>query len=350
MALYEVTDLGVAILRPGVKASRRTVQAPTSWVDAVPAASYRVAEGEALAIVGESASGKSLMLMGALNMLSPGAKVVRGRTTFDGEVLQDTESAAWEQAGDRFFPELDRTDWREAVGIGIGILTQNPIGSWDPLGMIGEQSGEVLDEHFGLTQAEVEARVLDALGEVRLPRKRKFFSFPEQLSRGEAQRAMLAAALLSGPRLLLADEPLSGLDVSVASAILDLVDDMRRKRGMGLVLVTHDLAVVARVADRVAVVYGGSIVEEAPAIDLYRNPRHPYTAGLLASIPSLGRRLRPIPGDAPDLAELPGGCAFADRCEFVIPACRTELPPPRQVGAATVRCIRAAELDLPGVA
>ncbi len=350
MALFEVDGLAVAILRPDVKHTRKTVRSRAGWVDVIPGASYAVRRGEALAFVGESASGKSLILMGALNLLSAGARVVGGKTTFEGKVLQDVEGVEWHEHRGRIFPELDRPDWRETVGLGIGVMTQNPIASWDPLGMIGEQSGEVLQEHFDLPQAEVESRVLDALGEVRLPKRRKFWSFPHQLSRGEAQRAMLAAALLSGPRLLLADEPLSGLDVSVASAVLDLIDDMRRKRGMAMILVTHDLAVVARVADRVAVVYGGSIVEEGPATEIYYRPKHPYTAGLLASAPSLGRRLQPIPGEAPDLAELPVGCPFVNRCPYAAAACTVAMPPPRLLGETTVRCVRAAELDLNGVA
>jgi oligopeptide transport system ATP-binding protein len=170
------------------------------------------------------------------------------------------------------------------------------------------------------------------------------------MSRGQAQRAMLAAALLSTPRMLIADEPLSGLDVTVARAVLSLIEDMRRERGMGLLLVTHDLGVVAAVADRVAVVYGGLVVEEAPAAVLYRSPRHPYTDGLLGSVPALSRgRLRPIPGDPPELWALPPGCPFAPRCAFALEACRAERPRPRQVGESKVACLRAEELALPGI-
>ena len=157
-------------------------------------------------------------------------------------------------------------------------------------------------------------------GRVRLPRRLKYMSFVHEMSRGQAQRAMLAAALLSMPRMLIADEPLSGLDVTVARAVLDLIDDLRRERGMGLLLVTHDLGVVAAVADRVAVVYGGLVVEEAPAAALYRSPQHPYTDGLLGSVPALTRgRLRPIPGDPPELWELPAGCPFGPRCAHALP-------------------------------
>ncbi|MCU0282178.1 MAG: ABC transporter ATP-binding protein [Acidimicrobiia bacterium] len=303
-------------------------------VKAIDGISLQVGEGEVLALVGESGSGKSLIAMGAVDLLPAGAEVVGGRTVFRGRVLQD----------------LEETDWRRLVGLGIGVLFQDAIGAWDPIEMIGPQSGEVLEAHEALGAAEVQQRVLDALGRVRLPRRLKYLSFVHEMSRGQAQRAMLAAALLSMPRMLIADEPLSGLDVTVARAVLALIDDMRRERGMGLLLVTHDLGVVAAVADRVAVVYGGLVVEEAPAGVLYRSPRHPYTDGLLGSVPSLSRgRLRPIPGDPPELWELPPGCPFAPRCAFALEACCAERPRPRRVGDTRVACLRAEELALPGI-
>jgi len=303
-------------------------------VKAIDGVSLQVGEGESLALVGESGSGKSLIAMGAVDLLPTGAEVVGGRTVFEGRVLQD----------------LEETDWRRLVGMGIGVLLQDAVGAWDPIEMIGPQSGEVLEAHETLGAAEVQQRVLDALGRVRLPRRLKYLSFVHEMSRGQAQRAMLAAALLSMPRLLIADEPLSGLDVTVARAVLALIDDMRRERGMGLLLVTHDLGVVAAVADRVAVVYGGMVVEEAPAGALYRSPRHPYTDGLLGSVPALAHgRLRPIPGDPPELWELPPGCPFGPRCPYALAACHAERPQPQQVGESRVACFRAGELALPGI-
>ena len=304
-------------------------------VRAIDGVSFRVAPGEALALVGESGSGKSLIAMGAVDLLPAGAGAVAGRTTFEGRVLQEMEPA----------------DWRRLVGMGIGVLFQDPIGSWDPIEMIGPQSGEVLEAHEALGREEVQSRVLEALGRVRLPRRVKYLSFAHEMSRGQAQRAMLAAALLSMPRVLIADEPLSGLDVTVARAVLGLIDDLRRERGMGLLLVTHDLGVVAAVADRVAVVYGGMVVEEAPAAALYHAPRHPYTDGLLGSVPAFARgRLRPISGDPPELWELPPGCPFAPRCPYALarPAGAAR-PPARQVGESRVACLRAEELALRGV-
>lgn len=317
------------------------------WVEVVSDASFSVAPGEVLAMVGESASGKSLMLMGSLNLLSAGALVIRGRTTFDGQLVQDAGTAKWRAGERKFFPELTTPEWREMVGKGIGVLFQDPVGAWDPLQRIGSQSGEVLEEHFDMTEDEIHERVLDALGEVRLPKERKFFSLPQELSRGEAQRAMLASALLAGPRLLIADEPLTGLDVTVARAILDLIEDMRRRRNMAMILVTHDLATVAAIAHRVLVVYGGRIIEEGPVTEIFRNPRHPYTAGLLGSTPwATEGRLRPIPGDTPDIADLPPGCSFAPRCQHALPRCRTGVPDRTKVDQTFVNCIRAEELDL----
>ncbi len=311
-----------------------SVYSRAAWHTAVSDVSFSVAPGEALALVGESGSGKSLIAMGSVNLLRQGSRVDDGESRFEGHLLSDLEDA----------------DWRTLVGTGVGALFQDPIGSWDPLESIGDQSGEVLEEHYELSRAEVTERVLDALGQVKLPKRRKFLSFPHQMSRGEAQRAMLAAVLLSSPRLLIADEPVTGHDVTVARAILALSDDMRRRRDMAMVLVTHDLGVVAGYADRVAVVYGGAIVEEGPVGEIFRSPRHPYTEGLLGSIPWPGvDRLRPIPGDTPEIIDLPHGCPFAPRCRHARPQCTEALPEPQTVGVTEVRCIRAAELELRGV-
>ena len=365
--LFAVENLGVAIYRAekiedrnlSGRAKRRKLDVavdPDSaerfgegWVEVISDVSFAVAPGEVVAMVGESASGKSLMLMGSLNLLSAGARVIRGRTYFDGTLAQDAGSVQWLEGEKKFFPELATPEWREMVGKGIGVLFQDAIGAWDPLQQVGGQSGEVLEEHFDMSHTEIEERVLEALGEVKLPKQRKFFSLPQELSRGEAQRAMLASALLASPRLLIADEPLSGLDVTVARAVLDLIEDMRRRRGMAMILVTHDLATVAAVAHRVLVVYGGSIIEEGPVTEIFRNPRHPYTAGLLGSTPwATEGRLRPIPGDAPDIADLPPGCSFAPRCEHAIGPCAAQVPERTKLRQTFVSCIRAAELELRG--
>jgi oligopeptide/dipeptide ABC transporter ATP-binding protein len=218
--------------------------------------------------------------------------------------------------------------------------------------IIGEQSGEVLEAHTDMALGEIEERVRELLGEVKLPSQRKFSSFAGELSRGEAQRAMLAAALVKGPSLLIADEPFSGLDPPVAQGISDLIRNMQRRRGMAMVMVNHNLAQVASLADRLAVMYGGRIVEEAPVGTIYRTPRHPYTEGLLGSIPWPGvERLRPIGGEIPRLIEMtPAECSFADRCPYVEDRCRAAVPPLEAVeGGGRVACRRFDELDLRGV-
>ncbi len=322
MPLFEVNDLSVDVNVGGV------------WRRALHGATFAVEEGEVLALVGESGSGKSLMAIGSVDLLRAGARVSGGDTIFEGRKLQ----------------ELSDDAWRHLVGLGIGVLFQDPIGSWDPTMALGTQSGEALEEHYGMAAEEVERRVYEALGEVKLPQRRRFMrAFSYEISRGEAQRAMLASALISRPRLLIADEPLSGLDATVARAVLSIIEDLRRQRGMGMLLVTHDLGVVAGTADRVAVVYGGRIVEEGPVDDVFHRPRHPYTAGLLASLPAMGRRLDPIPGDAPDIAFVPDWCAFADRCRYVVSACQDRVPDLSRLGDTMVRCVRAGELELRGV-
>jgi oligopeptide/dipeptide ABC transporter ATP-binding protein len=332
-SLFAIEDMTISLTRVPHRPAGAAPGEPEERV-VVEGASMVVGVGEAVALVGESGSGKSLLAMGAVDLLTPGARVKSGRTVFEGHVLQD----------------LDDPDWRLLVGMGIGVLLQDAIGSWDPLDFMGYQSGEGLMEHTELSHEEVQQRVLDALGEVGLSKKRHFTAYSHEVSRGQAQRAMLASTLLSAPRMLVADEPLSGLDVTVARAVLDLIDDMRSKRGMGMLLVTHDLGVVASVADRVAVMYAGSVVEDGPTVDVYRRPRHPYTSGLLGSVPGLVQgRLRPIPGETPDLFEVEPGCRFADRCPFVIDRCRDERPLPRVLEATMVACHRADELELQGV-
>lgn len=333
-ALFELDDLQISLARvPDPRPGQVRMASPV-WRVVAEGISLRIGPGESVALIGESGSGKSLIAMGSVDLLTPGARVDSGRTVFEGQVLQ----------------ELDDASWRELVGMGIGVLLQDAIGSWDPLDFMGWQAGEGLQEYTDLTLEEIQERVLDSLGEVGLSKRRHFAAYAHEVSRGQAQRQMLAATLLSAPRLLIADEPLSGLDVTVARAVLDLIDDMRIKRDMGLLLVTHDLGVVASVADRVAVVYAGSIVEDGPTVDIYRSPKHPYTSGLLGSIPAFGsRRLRPIEGEAPELFDVVPGCRFSDRCPHAIERCRTEKPLPRRFDATLVACHRAEELELEGV-
>lgn len=368
--IFDVRNLGVAV--NDLEAARRrpeesiTVEpyGPTlgyGWVEAITDVSFSVHPAEVLAVVGESGSGKTLTVMGSLGLLTGGAKVIRGEVYFDGARIRPT--ATEERRGtkkrwrrrrpkrERFLEELLDDDWRHIMGTEVGVLFQNAIGGWNPVEMIGVQAGEALDEHTDLSLREIQDRVLDALGEVQLPRVSKYMSFPNQLSRGQAQRAMLAAALVKGPRLLVADEPLTGLDAGVAASIAQLIRDMQRKRGMAMVFVTHDLAQVASLANNVAIVYGGRIVETGPVDDVFHHPQHPYTEGLLGALPRPGvRRLRPITGDVPKLTEVPvNECPLIPRCPYAVAACASEAPPLVPSSSGAVACVRAVELDLQGV-
>jgi len=374
--LFEVTDLRVAVFDQA--RAVRGISGPTSdageqlsegWVEVIPSVSYSVDAGESLAMVGESASGKSLSLMGAFGLLAPGARVIGGMTRY-GDLLHRPAGAVRdltvpisrkERRKDKKKARVagtvldDHGDdaWAHAMGTDIGFLFQNPIASWTPVEVIGTQSGEALGYHSDLTQAEIDERVFDALGEVKLPKSSRLFNaFSNELSRGMAQRAMLAAALTKAPHLLIADEPLNGLDAPVAAAIMDLVLDMRDKGGMAMVVVTHDLGAVARVADRIAVVYSGVIIEQGTATEIYHNPKHPYTSGLIGSIPGASTgRLRHIEGEAPRLVDTDWSqCVFVDRCEFATDVCREYAPEPQTIGSTTVSCHHATRLDLPGIA
>ena len=369
--LFEVEGLRIAVNDQGaaVRGDREPPtdvhgeRLPFGWVEAIPEATYGVDASETLAIIGESSSGKSLMLLGAFGLLPGGTRVLGGTVTYRG--------TSFEPAGYRHDPTqpigrkerkrlkragtvMDESDpeWARLVATEVGFLFQNPLSSWTPIIEIGPQAGEVLDEHTDLSAGEIKERVMDALGEVHLPKsKRLFGAFSNELSRGMGQRAMLAAALVKAPRLLVADEPLSGLDVSVAAAILDLLKDLKERRNMAMIIVTHDLAVVSRIADRVAVVYAGRIIEEGAVGTMFRHPRHPYTSGLLGSLPALtSGRLRPIPGEQPSLASVPAGrCVFADRCQFVDEACLASEPRLQSAGSGSVACHHAPALNLPGI-
>ncbi len=367
--IFEVEGLGVAVNdveaargRPeeGIMIEPHGPALAFGWVEAVHDVTFSVNRGEVLAVVGESGSGKTLGVMGSLGLLGAGAKVVRGTVWFDGTRIRPTRFAEIKaekrrrrkpRKRERFMEESLDDDWRHIMGTEVGVMFQNAIGGWNPVEIIGQQAGEVLDEHTDLSIAEIESRVIDALGEVRLPQASKFVSYPSELSRGQAQRAMLAAALVKGPRLLVADEPLTGLDAGVAMAILSLIRDMQAKRGMAMIFVTHDLAQVAALADRIVVMYGGRIVEMGPTAEVFHQPQHPYTEGLLQSIPRPGlRRLQPIDGDVPKITDVPATeCALRPRCRYAEPVCATDVPATVTAGGSAVACFRADSLTLKGI-
>jgi oligopeptide transport system ATP-binding protein len=284
---------------------------------AVDQVSFDIGPGETVAIVGESGSGKSVTALSIMRLIpSPPGYIDSGELIFDGKDLL----------------KLDDAGIRAIRGNKIAMIFQEPMSSLNPALTVGLQVAEPINLHRGLAWAKALDLAKELLGRVRIPdAASRLASYPHQYSGGMRQRVMIALALACQPRLIIADEPTTALDVTVQAQILDLLKELTRETGSSLLLITHDLGVVARYADRVAVMYGGRIVETAPARDLYKRPQHPYTLGLMASVPRLdgegGRRLVPIDGQPPDLAKLPAGCAFSPRCRIATDPCRVRPPP-----------------------
>jgi len=284
-------------------------------VRAVDGVSYSVAPGETLAVVGESGCGKSVTAMSVLRLLpSPPARIVSGAIRFEGRDLLTASEA----------------EMRKIRGNEISMIFQEPMTSLNPVFTVGRQIAETLELHQGLSAADAESRAVEMLELVRIPEaKRRASEFPHQLSGGMRQRVMIAMALACKPKLLIADEPTTALDVTIQAQILELMLDLKEKVGAAIVLITHDLGVVAETAQRVVVMYAGRKVEEATVADLFARPMHPYTRGLMGSIPRLAggaKRLTEIPGIVPRLNQPIVGCAFAERCAFVKERCRQEAP------------------------
>ena len=286
-------------------------------VRAVDDISYSLEEGETLGLVGESGSGKSVSILAVMGLIpSPPGVVEASAIGFDGVDLT----------------RLSETERRHYRGARVAMIFQDPMTALNPLLTVGRQLTEVLELHEGLGRREARRRSAAGLGEVGIPEPEKRLDvYPHELSGGMRQRVMIAMALLCRPALLLADEPTTALDVTIQAQVLELLAELREKHGMAMVLVTHDLGVVAGRADRVAVMYAGRLVETAPTDKLFRRPLHPYTQGLLKSVPTLtgdpDTALVPIEGQPPNLAALPAGCAFAPRCPLVRDHCHSSVPP-----------------------
>ena len=286
-------------------------------VRAVDRVSFDVAAGETLAIVGESGSGKSVTALSILRLIpDPPGRIEEGEIIFDGQDLL----------------KLDDEGIRAIRGNRIAMIFQEPMSSLNPALTVGMQVGEPVNLHRKSPWATALDKAAELLGKVRISDGRsRLGSYPHQYSGGMRQRVMIAMALACQPQLIIADEPTTALDVTVQAQILALLKELTREANSAMILITHDLGVVARYADRVVVMYGGRIVETASARLLYKSPRHPYTKGLMASVPRLdgdtGRPLIPIDGQPPDLATLPPGCAFAPRCRQATERCRVERPP-----------------------
>jgi oligopeptide/dipeptide ABC transporter ATP-binding protein len=299
-------------------------------VPAVRGVSLRIGAGETLALVGESGCGKSVTALALLRLLEANGRIEGGEIRFRGEDLR----------------AVDDEGMRRIRGAAIGMIFQEPMTSLNPVFRIGDQIAEVLELHRGLRRREARRGAVELLRRVRIPDpERRADQYPHELSGGMKQRVMIAIAVACQPALLIADEPTTALDVTIQAQILELLRALQRESGLAILLITHDLGVVAQFAERVAVMYAGEIVEEAPVREIFGSPLHPYTRALLRALPRAGRRgrLEAIEGTVPSPRELPAGCAFATRCREALPTCISERPPVFRVGDRPVRCWLHAE-------
>jgi oligopeptide/dipeptide ABC transporter ATP-binding protein len=301
-------------------------------VRAVNGVSFHLDRGELLGLVGESGCGKSITALSIMRLISPPGRIAGGEIVFDGKNLL----------------QLSEPEMRQMRGDDIAMIFQDPMTSLNPVFTVGEQIAEALRLHRKLSRKDARQAAIDAMAEVAIPDPaRRADDYPHQLSGGMRQRVMIAMALACSPKLLIADEPTTALDVTIQAQILELLDGLRKSRELAVLLITHDLGVVAEVADRVAVMYTGKIVEEAPVEELFARPRHPYTEGLLRSVPKLTaehvarkERLETIEGVVPSPTDLPPGCHFAPRCQYRIPRCvEGEIPLYDLEGDVKVRCV-----------
>ena len=299
---------------------------------AVDRVSFSVRKGETVALVGESGSGKTVSALSILNLLPyPAASHPSGEIWFEGnDLLHKPDSEMQEIRGDR-----------------ISMIFQEPLSALNPVMKVGEQIVEGLRAHQNISKTTAREKAVAMLEAVAVPdAEQRFRSYPHELSGGLRQRAMIAMALVCGPKLLIADEPTTAVDVTVQAQILELLKDLKRRLGLSLLLISHDLGVVAKLADRVAVMYAGQLIELGPTEEVLGSPQHPYTAGLLRSLPSLEgarqKRLETLPGMVPDLRHLPPACRFEPRCGVRIEQCSAGVPPLESISPTHwVRCIRA---------
>ncbi|HEY8337927.1 MAG TPA: ABC transporter ATP-binding protein [Tardiphaga sp.] len=292
--------------------------------------SLTVARGKTLGIVGESGSGKSMLSLSIMGLVPPSGKIVGGEVLLEGTDLT----------------RLSRGAMRDVRGNRIAMIFQEPMTSLNPVLTVGFQIVEALRAHRKLSDREARAEAIEALNKVRMPApQQRFDEYPHQLSGGMRQRVMIAMALACRPALLIADEPTTALDVTIQAQILDLLQDLQAETGMAIILITHDLGVVAQIANDVAVMYAGRIVEHAPVAEIFSDAQHPYTIGLMGAMPRLDtyvERLVAVGGMVPPLFRLPLGCRFNSRCPFTAAACLTQQPDLLEIAAAhTVACLRA---------
>lgn len=305
-------------------------------VNVISGLDFGIQSGMVFGLAGESGCGKSLTALSIMGLL-PQNFHARGAIHFKGRDLLSLKPAAL----------------RALRGKEVAMIFQEPMTSLNPVLRVGDQIAEVMTTHMGASRREAQAMAVELLRAVKMPApETRIREYPHQMSGGMRQRIMIAMAIACGPSLLIADEPTTALDVTIEAQILELLGSLREERRMALLLITHDLAVIAENAETVAIMYAGRLVEVADVRELFEEPRHPYTVGLLRSLPGKkGASLRPIPGYVPKPGHLPNGCKFSDRCSYVMPECRTEEPILRDINKGLrephlARCIRAEEVKL----
>jgi oligopeptide transport system ATP-binding protein len=291
-------------------------------VKAVRDVSFSLAKGEVLGIVGESGSGKSVTSMAILRLLTPTERILNGEILFNGKNIIETR----------------QSELRKIRGNNIAMVFQDPMSSLNPLKPIGKQIDEALKLHTTLSQAEIKQKTIQMLELVKIPEAQKHYhSYPHEFSGGMRQRVMIAMALICNPSLVIADEPTTALDVTIQDQILKLLRSLRQTTDSSIIFISHDLAVIASLCERVIVMYGGMIMEEASITELFDSPSHPYTIGLLNSIPAINQdkseRLEPIPGSPPDMLKPPEGCPFSPRCVHARAICGKKVSPYTQISA-----------------
>jgi peptide/nickel transport system ATP-binding protein len=336
-----MTDLQKAAQEPpvlSVRDLRVTVRTQGQELEVLGDVGFELRPRQTLGLVGESGSGKSMTAFAVMGLLARNARVT------DGQVL----------LGDVDLLQLDRRQLSDVRGRDIGMIYQEARRSLNPAFTVGDQIAEVVRRHQGASRKEARKRAVELLDMVRIPRAaERVDDYPHMFSGGMCQRVMLAVALACQPKVLIADEPTTALDVTVQASVLSLLHDLQDELGMALLLITHDLGVVADICDDVAVMYAGRIVERATVDDLFLRPAHPYTEGLLGAIPNVlapSDRFVAIPGNVPPLDQMPEGCRFHPRCPYVQDRCTAEQPPLVRADAAHgAACVRVHELDLKGV-
>jgi len=324
MSLLEVKNLHVEFpTRRGVLKALRDVN-------------FTLDKGERLGIVGESGAGKSLAAFAIINLLSKPGRIAEGEVIFEGQDLS----------------KMDDSQLRSIRGNRISMIFQDPMMTLNPVLTIGTQMIETLQAHRNISKEEARLIAIDRLNEVRIPSaEKRLESYPHELSGGMRQRVVIAIALLTEPSLIIADEPTTALDVTIQAEIMSLMLDLCKMHNVGLILITHDLAVVSQVTQKIMVMYAGRVAEQGPTRDVIQSPRHPYTRGLMSALPQqnqAGKRLYQIPGSMPTLDAMPDGCPFNPRCEYVGERCYTTVPELEDLGGHMARCFKARELKESG--